>query len=221
MFITNRYKTIYHAIVDQARSRGLKKTGLSYFEIHHILPTSLGGTDTPDNKVLLTAREHFICHLLLTKFATGTALTRMCHAFSYMVFCRSSSHQRKITSRWYATAREMSQQTRDAEWRKHISDAKKGKNLSNTHIENMSKALTGRVLSDIHRANISINHSRHNIIDIIVIDPNGEKIDTKNLRGFCREHGLNYRAAANNINRQDAISRGSMKGWNFLRVSPC
>ena len=40
-----------------------------YFESHHIRPKSIGGKDTEDNLVNLTAREHYIAHALLVKIA--------------------------------------------------------------------------------------------------------------------------------------------------------
>jgi hypothetical protein len=44
------------------KKRG-SKTGL---EKHHIIPTCCGGRDEIDNYVMLTKREHFIAHLLLS-----------------------------------------------------------------------------------------------------------------------------------------------------------
>ena len=38
-----------------------------YSEIHHIIPKSLGGKDSKDNLVKLSAKEHFIAHRLLAK----------------------------------------------------------------------------------------------------------------------------------------------------------
>lgn len=38
-----------------------------YVERHHVIPKSEGGLDTKDNLVNLTAREHYICHLLLAR----------------------------------------------------------------------------------------------------------------------------------------------------------
>ena len=38
-----------------------------YVEHHHIIPRSEGGNDNKSNIVALTAREHYICHLLLAK----------------------------------------------------------------------------------------------------------------------------------------------------------
>lgn len=38
-----------------------------YCEVHHILPRSLGGSDDKENLVKLTAREHYMIHVLLAK----------------------------------------------------------------------------------------------------------------------------------------------------------
>ena len=54
------YQKIYEQIT-------ANDSNADYTEQHHILPRSLGGTDDPPNIVRLTAREHFICHWLLTK----------------------------------------------------------------------------------------------------------------------------------------------------------
>lgn len=44
-----------------------------YYKSHHIIPYSLGGTDSFENLVLLTAREHFIFHVCLIRFLKGDA----------------------------------------------------------------------------------------------------------------------------------------------------
>ncbi len=58
------YQKIYLEIVSKAKTRILEDV---YVENHHILPRCMGGQDTPDNLVDLTAREHYICHQLLVK----------------------------------------------------------------------------------------------------------------------------------------------------------
>lgn len=60
------YKKIYDALVEKAKVRGLDKSKHEgYFEIHHIIPVCLGGSDEDDNLVMFTAREHYIAHMLL------------------------------------------------------------------------------------------------------------------------------------------------------------
>jgi len=68
------YKRIYNLIVESASTRGLDKTSLTgYFEAHHIHPRCLGGIDDKSNLVLLTAREHYVAHLLLSKIYPDTS----------------------------------------------------------------------------------------------------------------------------------------------------
>ena len=62
------YQRIYNEIIEKAKPRKLNKKLLDgYFERHHIIPKCLGGNNNKSNLVLLTAREHFICHQLLWK----------------------------------------------------------------------------------------------------------------------------------------------------------
>lgn len=63
MFIKNKYYIWYTSIIEQAKSRDAN----FYTEKHHIIPQSLGGSNSKENLVRLSAREHFICHWLLTK----------------------------------------------------------------------------------------------------------------------------------------------------------
>ena len=40
---------------------------LDIFEIHHVIPKSMGGSDDIDNLIKLTPREHYLAHLMLHK----------------------------------------------------------------------------------------------------------------------------------------------------------
>lgn len=62
------YSKIYNDLVEKAKSRGLDKSKHEgYFEIHHILPKCLGGSDDKSNLVMFTGREHYLAHLILWK----------------------------------------------------------------------------------------------------------------------------------------------------------
>ena len=63
--LDNKYTRWYQQIVFRAQERTLPKD--HYVEIHHIIPRSLGGDNSKSNLASLTAREHFLCHWLLTK----------------------------------------------------------------------------------------------------------------------------------------------------------
>lgn len=57
------------SIISQAKLNVNDKIG--YCETHHIIPRSMGGSNAKDNLVKLTAKEHFVCHLLLTKMTNS------------------------------------------------------------------------------------------------------------------------------------------------------
>ena len=76
-----------------------------YYERHHIIPKSMGGSDTVDNLVYLTAKEHFLSHLLLTKITEGEIKAKMIYAFGHMSFYEKYK-KKHITSRLYQVLRE-------------------------------------------------------------------------------------------------------------------
>lgn len=98
------YLKIYQLIIHNAKTESRYKT-INYYERHHIVPRSLGGSDDEDNLVLLTAREHFLCHWLLYRMTEGTDKSKMAHAWFSM--CRISKDQKrtKITSRKFEYAK--------------------------------------------------------------------------------------------------------------------
>lgn len=78
----SKYYIWYKSICQRAMNRRLPEC--TYTEIHHILPKSIFPeykTD-PNNLVQLTAREHFICHWLLTKFVKHEKIV---YAFQMMI----------------------------------------------------------------------------------------------------------------------------------------
>lgn len=151
----NKYQTWYQQIIDRARSRTL--TG--YVERHHVVPRSLGGSDHADNLVRLTAREHFVCHWLLTKIYTGEARYKMINA---MYIMRADGpyqkrYQSKITSRVYNTLKE--------EYSKYISNLNKGRVQPLEENIKQRAAQTGRKrapFSDEWRANMSASKQGKN-----------------------------------------------------------
>ena len=67
---SNKYTRWYFQLMDKARNRSKIKG--EYYEKHHILPKSLGGTNDKENLVFLFAREHFLAHLMLIRMAYDT-----------------------------------------------------------------------------------------------------------------------------------------------------
>jgi hypothetical protein len=100
--LENKYTSYYISIINNAKNRLID----GYYETHHIIPKSLGGSNLKENLVKLTAREHFVCHLLLTKMYEGDAKNKMVHAAWAMATLENNSQQRyKITSKIYESLR--------------------------------------------------------------------------------------------------------------------
>jgi len=78
MYLQNKYTAWYYNIINYAKSRTLLPD--VYTEKHHIIPKSLGGDNSKDNLVKLTAKEHFICHLLLPKMVEINVQKKMIFA---------------------------------------------------------------------------------------------------------------------------------------------
>jgi hypothetical protein len=154
----NKYKKWYNQITNNAKNRVLD----TYTESHHIIPRSLGGEDTADNLVNLTAREHFICHWLLTKFTEGQDRYKMLNALR-MMRAENPNQQRystQITSRVYENLKQdysewqrqrvlgennpMYGRTHTDEARRAISEKNKGKKLTKEQILKQIQAQTGR-----------------------------------------------------------------------------
>jgi hypothetical protein len=95
------YLRIYNNLIESRKNREL--TG--YTETHHITPKCVGGTNDIWNLIRLSAREHFICHLLLCEIYPENkklrfALWNMCNVK------REYQDRYKVNSRLYNLIRE-------------------------------------------------------------------------------------------------------------------
>lgn len=143
IFIQNKYTRIYYSIINNANQLNRKKLKRNhpeyiYYEKHHIIPKCLSGDNSKTNLVLLTAREHFICHWLLTKMIDGSFQQKMFFALRYM---NNSSkihirYNTKITSRVFANLRGKLIMSDDQ--KQKISSTMKGRKLSESHKHNLS-----------------------------------------------------------------------------------
>lgn len=147
----NKYKKWYDHII--ANGKQIRLTG---YERHHILPKSLGGTDESSNLIYITAREHFICHWLLTKIhPTGEEHWKMLNALRMMRAENPNQirYSTKITSRVYAKLKEEYSTLQSIKYKgagngmfgkKHSMDAKKRISESNKGEKNGAKQLEAR-----------------------------------------------------------------------------
>jgi len=131
MYLVNKYTRVYYQIINRGIQRQLTN---SYSEKHHIIPRSLGGSNLKTNLVRLTAREHFICHWLLTKMLDGNNLIKMKQAFWRMLVKGSPKQERYIpNSRTYESLRLC------------YGSLRKGVITSNETKKKISRANTGKI----------------------------------------------------------------------------
>lgn len=156
------HNKVYNDIISNAKTKNrikLKKNqiGYTYYENHHIIPKCLGGLNENENLILLTAREHYICHKLLTYIYKKNP--KIYNAFFRMTFDKKGNYN--ISSKDYAYARELKSianniglkgKKRSEEFCKKQSEQRKGK----------GNPMFGKHQSEKSKQNISKNHASHN-----------------------------------------------------------
>lgn len=95
------YEKNYFDIINSIKREKRPKKNVEY-ELHHILPKSLGGTDAESNLILLTYREHYLAHYLLWKIYKNK---EMMYSFWLMNNVRNKI-KFKINSRVYENLKE-------------------------------------------------------------------------------------------------------------------
>ncbi len=113
-----------------------------YCEKHHIIPKSEGGSDEPDNLVNLTAREHYIAHLLLWKIYKDYKMA-CALAFMKSVFCRGNN-KIKMNGRLFERIRLKTNELNSQIHKDHPNRYWLGKKFSNETKSKMSEKRKGR-----------------------------------------------------------------------------
>jgi hypothetical protein len=146
MFIENKYFRWYKSICDNARNRTLPED--HYAEKHHVIPKSMGGSNKKENLVSLTAREHYIVHLLLVRCVEEKSVYKMMRAINYM---RTKKRMQQINSRGYEkkikTVSGFKDTEETKEKKKHAC-SERSKNP--TYLKNLSVSLKGKKFSVSH-----------------------------------------------------------------------
>jgi len=101
IFLKNKYSNIYYSVIKNAKSQNrIKQVGDGY-QTHHIIPRCMGGTDDNDNLVVLTYKEHRVCHRLLIEMTDGEYKHKMMYA--YLLFDKSYDTSKAPSPQIYCT----------------------------------------------------------------------------------------------------------------------
>ena len=163
------YTKIYQSLIKNAQN----KKNNEHFEIHHILPKCMGGTNEKENLVKLTCREHFIAHMLLAHIYNNSKLWAA-------VIIMKGSNNTYMNGRLYEIAKKKRSEFMSGnqyakncvisiKTRKSIADANKkrkgiptgiatfaGKSHSDEHKEFMRQKMKNRVFSEESKLKMSI-----------------------------------------------------------------
>lgn len=77
------YKKIYDEFINKRRNRQLENN--EYYEKHHILPKSLGGSNDDDNLIYLNLREHYFAHELLERIYLSKEMSYALYMMSILI----------------------------------------------------------------------------------------------------------------------------------------
>ena len=187
------YKKIYRSIVLRAKSENRQKGFGVYFEKHHVIPNFMfadrkgrqgpkghlaGECDSAENLVLLTAREHFICHVLLVKIHKGSRY--------------ENSAKKSLV--WFFTSIESSEHARN-EWFIE-SSSKKFARYREIAISGMRESMVGSMLvkdaiTGVKIGRVSTNHP--NVVSGVWVHwSKGRKFTAEQLINHSKAHtGMN------------------------------
>ena len=147
------YQRIYDQIIDRARSRKLE----GYKETHHTIPKCMGGSNKKENLVDLTAREHFICHILLTQiYPTNGKLKFAAWAMANQ---KKEGRTYEVSSRLYEALKQdfIAEHRATYSGTNHPSYGKQGPMKGKTHSDTTKKQMSisglGKKQSPEHIAN--------------------------------------------------------------------
>ena len=204
-----------------------------YKEKHHILPRCIQGTDNINNIVLLTAKEHFVCHHILTKVYKVKGIY---YAFWRMCCDNRIRTKIRISAKVYDRCRQqiaietgnMSRNNKFWLGRHHTPETKL----------KLSKSHKGKILSINHKLKITKNSWRCNQYGknnkmfgksgvlhfsartFIITDPEGNTYTIygtfgNNVKTFCEKHALNIGSFKKMCIYNFTTTKGPNKNWKI------
>lgn len=161
----NKYSAWYFALVEKSTARGwTKNSAPCYVEGHHVIPRSISGDGIRAGEIIyLTAREHFVMHLLLPKMLSGKDKQKMQLALHRIMtgnnknYCKSShlyelvrkthaiAASERSTDYWASLTKEQKSKMRSGD-----KNSRWGAIVSENTRQKISNANKGRLSKDKH-----------------------------------------------------------------------
>lgn len=129
------YSRIYNQLI--SKRQNIPPPEDFYYEKHHIIPRCLNGTNCKSNIVRLTAREHYIAHLLLAKIHKNKGLAKAVALMSRQISTiKSNSHLYQKSREAFANKMSQKMKGKKPNWLKR-------KVLSEEHTQKISNDTKG------------------------------------------------------------------------------
>jgi hypothetical protein len=156
------YKKIHDLIIDRAKNRIID----GYTEKHHIVPKCMGGNNKNINIVKLTAKEHWLIHLLLIEIYPDNNKLKIAIR-KMMMKSNNQNRDYVISGKQFERLRKMV-----SEAHSKLLTGRKLKPFTDEHKKNLSNSMKGRVspnkgkkLSDETKIKIGIRSKGRNCGD--------------------------------------------------------
>lgn len=149
---------------------------ISEGENHHIIPRSMGGSNEKENIIKLTPKEHYICHLCLTKFTKNQDYYKMLCAINAMSM-KTIKTNFNYNSRLYQILQE-----------KRIKELKEWSKI-NSPFKN--KSIHEKTISNREKNGTNIFVTNNPMLDKNIVKKKVEKTSGKN-HYLCKKYRYEY-----------------------------
>lgn len=248
--------SIYNSLISRAKNRPrptktkiskeikIKMLGEDFnnFEIHHIIPKCMGGTDEEKNLVFLTIKEHILCHRLLAYIYEDNIKLQFAYVMMYStrdsarISLSQLSEFRKIRNYMNKTGREVIQLSDSLEYIAEFSSIEEAGNITKCNKSTIGFCCRGlyktsggfcwiykdEYVDEIKLRNYidnfyslpSINEKKR--VAVVQLTENYEYVDTYESMAFAgKETGINI----SNISQTTLLKQRSSGGYVWIKLS--
>jgi hypothetical protein len=210
------YQKIYNSLIQRALTRELE----GYGEKHHIVPRCLGGDNSSNNIVKLTAEEHFVAHLILARLHPKMRYL----AVAILLMRGRKTKQYVKNSRFYAKLRERAAEAskkmnRSPETLKKLSDA--ARNMSQEQRDKISASLTGLKQSEatkLKRSKKALGRKHTEESKAKMRGPREDSAETKERRSLAKK-GFKHSQESKAKMSESQKNRPAIKEETRLKLS--
>ena len=194
------YRKVYEDFIESRKSL-LHPEG-EYLERHHIVPKSLGGSDAPENLILLTPGDHYFAHLCLAKIHGGPQWGAV-----WCMVKMTVSNRRKRAAQVYGKRRMVSVARREfarAKSEEMTGVQYRGRQKKHTIHNEDGRTLTGPMADLVDKTGVSFASVSRLIRGKQAYTMNGWYLCADALEDARRKHSEHGKRAAANVSGKNA-----------------